>query len=300
MLDNNGEIVHEGRVKLTRQALTARFDGLQCARVALEAGTHSLWVSALSTEFGHDVIVANVRELAAITGSTKKSDKNDAVKLARYARLDPSILCPIRHRSAESQRDLSFIRARAALLQARTLLLNTARGIAKPLGYRLPKCTADAFARNCRGHIPDQLTLVLSPLMDQIQQLTDGIKAYDDQIEAMSADRGAELSPILSVPGIGVLTAWTFVLTIGDQSRFKRSRDVACYLGLQPKRSQSGGCDPRLGITKAGNGYARMLLVECAQHILGPFGRDSHLRRWGLNLSQRGGKGSKETVTETV
>ncbi|MBV9498329.1 MAG: transposase [Acidobacteriaceae bacterium] len=75
---------------------------------------------------------------------------------------------------------------------------------------------------------------------------------------------------------------------------------MACYLGLQPKRSQSGGCDPRLGITKAGNGYARMLLVECAQHILGPFGRDSHLRRWGLNLSQRGGKGSKETVTETV
>jgi transposase len=300
MLDNNGEIVDEGRVKLTREALTARFDGLQCARIALEAGTHSLWVSALLAELGHDVIVANVRELAAITGSTKKSDKNDAIKLARYARVDPSILCPIQHRSAESQRDLSYIRARAALIRARTLLINTARGIAKPLGYRLPKCTADAFARNCRGQIPDQLTLVLSPLIHQIQQLTDGIKAYDDQIEAMSGDRGAELSPILSVPGIGVLTALTFVLTIGDQTRFKRSRDVACYLGLQPKRSQSGDCDPGLGITKAGNCYTRMLLVECAQHILGPFGRDSDLRRWGMNLSQRGGKGSKRKAVVAV
>ena len=197
-------------------------------------------------------------------------------------------------------RDLSFIRARAALIRARTLLINTARGITKPLGYRLPKCTADAFARNCRGHIPEQLAPVLFALIDQIQELTNRIKAYEDQIEATAADRDAELSPILSVPGIGVLTALTFVLTIGNQSRFKRSRDVACYLGLQPKRSQSGQRDPRLGITKAGNCYTRMLLVECAQHILGPFGRDSDLRRWGMNLSQRGGKASKRKAVVAV
>ena len=153
VLNHNGEIVDQGRVKLTRQTLTARFDGLPSARIALEAGTHSLWVSALLGELGHRVIVANVREVAAITGSTKKSDKNDAVKLARYARVDPSILCPIQHRSAESQRDLSLIRARAALIRARTLLINTARGIAKPFGYRLPKSTANAFAKICRGHI---------------------------------------------------------------------------------------------------------------------------------------------------
>lgn len=113
---------------------------------------------------------------------------NDAIKFARYAPVDPSILCPIQHRSAESQRDLSFIRARAALIRARRLLINTARGIAKPLGYRLPKCTADAFARNCRGHIPEQLTLVLLALVDQIQELTDRIKASEAQIEAIAAD----------------------------------------------------------------------------------------------------------------
>src|SRR5690242_10654482 len=73
VLDNDGEIVDEGRVKLTHEALIARFNGLRCARIALEAGTHSLWVSALLAELGREVIVANVRELAAITGSTKKS-----------------------------------------------------------------------------------------------------------------------------------------------------------------------------------------------------------------------------------
>ena len=99
-LDDNGEVVDEGRVKLTRQALTSRFAGLRPARMALEAGTHSLWVSALLADLGHEVIVANVRELAAISASTKKSDRNDAIKLARYARVDPSILCPIQHRSA--------------------------------------------------------------------------------------------------------------------------------------------------------------------------------------------------------
>jgi transposase len=200
MVDEDGKIIDEGRIKLTHEALTTRFRALQPARIALEAGTHSLWVSALLSDLGHEVIVANSRELAAITGSTKKSDKNDAMKLARYARVDPSILCPIQHRPAECQRNLSVVRARAALIRARTLLINTARGIAKPLGYRLPKCTADAFARNCGDLIPEPLTQALSPLIGQIQEITDRIKAYEHQIEAMAAARGHELSPMF-LPG---------------------------------------------------------------------------------------------------
>jgi transposase len=300
VIDQDGEVVDESRIKLTHQALRMRFSNLQTARIALEAGTHSLWVSTLLADLGHEVIVANAREVTAITGSIRKSDRNDAVKLARYARVDPSILCPIRHRSVESQADLSLIRARAALVRARTLLINTARGIAKPLGYRLPACTSKAFASVCREQVPGVLMKAISPLIDQIEQLTNQIGAYKDKIEAAAAARQAELVPLLSVPGVGTLTALTFALTIGDQHRFQKSRDVACYLGLQPKRSQSGECDPRLGITKAGNCYVRTLLVECAQHILGPYGQDSALRRWGLKLAERGGKGSKRKAVVAV
>jgi transposase len=86
--------------------------------------------------------------------------------------------------------------------------------------------------------------------VDQIEQITKQIEAYKDQIEAAAAARQAELAPLLSVPGVGTLTALTFALTVGDQHRFRKSRDVACYLGLQPKRSQSGECYPRLGSRK--------------------------------------------------
>ncbi|MGI8959273.1 MAG: IS110 family transposase [Bryobacteraceae bacterium] len=297
-LDQEGEIVDEGGLKLTQEALRTRFSGVPRARIALETKTHSLWVSALLTELGHEVIVANVRELAAISGSNRKSDQN--VKLARYARVDPSILCPIQHRSTESQLELSVIRARAALVRARTLLINTARGIAKPLGYGLPKCTSKAFATTCREQLPEALKPVLLPVISQVEQLTDQINHYRKQVEAAAEAKGHEMSPLLSVPGVGNLTAVTFVLTVGDKERFNKSRDVACYLGLQPKRSQSGERDPGLGITKAGNGYLRTLLVECAQHVLGPFGPDSALRQWGLKLAYRGGKGSKRKAIVAV
>jgi transposase len=196
--------------------------------------------------------------------------------------------------------ELSLIRGRAALVRARTLLINTARGIAKPLGYRLPACTSKAFAAICRKRLPEALGAALSPLIDQVEQLTQQIEDYKHQIETVATARQAELAPLLSIHGIGTLTALTFVLTVGDKHRFQKSRDVACYLGLQPKRSQSGDRDPRLGITEAGNCYLRTLLVECAQHILGPYGRDSALRRWGLKLAERGGKGSKRKAVVAV
>jgi transposase len=92
----------------------------------------------------------------------------------------------------------------------------------------------------------------------------------------------------------------TFVLTLGDEARFRCSRDVGCYLGLRPKRSQSGERDPQLGITKAGNVYLRSLLIECANHILRPHGRDSALRQWGLSLATRGGKQAKNKAVVAV
>jgi transposase len=99
---------------------------------------------------------------------------------------------------------------------------------------------------------------------------------------------------------VGQLTAPTYVLTLGSKERFERSRDVGCYLGLRPRRSQSGDHDPQLGITKAGNIYLRSLLVECANHVLGPHGRDSTLRQWGQHLASRGGKQSRNRAIVAV
>jgi len=102
------------------------------------------------------------------------------------------------------------------------------------------------------------------------------------------------------IAGVGPVTALAYVLTLEDPHRFKKSRDVGPYLGLIPKRDQSGNTDKPLSITKAGNGYLRRLLVNCAQYILGPFGPDCELRRYGLRIASRGGKVAKRKAAVAV
>jgi transposase len=96
------------------------------------------------------------------------------------------------------------------------------------------------------------------------------------------------------IKGVGTLIALTFLLTLEDPHRFRKSRDLGCYLGLQPGRRKSGESDPQMHIRKEGDPYLRTLLVQGAQHILGPFGIDCDLRRWGLKLAERGGRNGKK------
>jgi transposase len=285
---------------MTSDALSARFASINKVRVALETGAHSLWVSQLLTGLGHEVIVANSRDLAAISQSDQKSDRNDAEKLARYARVDPSILHPITHRTSEQQADLTVIRARAALIRTRTLLVNAARGLAKPFGTRLPKCDPDQLAARCRGLLPEAVDTALTSLLEEVAHLTTRIQEFDGQIEAIAKTKHPDAAILRTVPGVGPLTSLCFVLTLGDKARFADSRDAACYLGLQPKKSQSGERDPQLGITRAGNRYTRSLLVECAHKILHVFTPDSALKQWGLKLAARGGKNAKKRAIVAV
>ena len=265
-----------------------------------KAGTHSIWISEQLQELGHEVIVANVRELRAISHSDRKSDKVDAEKIARYARLDPEILRPITHRTVGQQETLTLIRARDVLVRLRTGAVNSVRGLAKPCGYRLPASSTLTFAKRCLTVLPPGLAQALGPLLQQIADMTVKIKQYDREIQKLTETAYPETQALIKVYGVGHLTALTFVLTLGNKQRFQRSRDVGCYLGLRPRRSQSGDSDPQLGITKAGNGYLRQLLVECANHVIGPHGKDSTLRRWGLSFGARGGSHARRRAVVAV
>ena len=125
-------------------------------------------------------------------------------------------------------------------------------------------------------------------------------RSFNKQIEHMTEETFPETQALVQVPGVGAITAVTFVLTLGDKHRFQKSRDVGSYIGLRPRRDQSGSSDPQLDLTKAGNGYLRSLLVECANHILGPFGKDSALRRWGLHVMGRGGRSAPRKALVAV
>jgi transposase len=301
MLDEDGEVIQEGRFRTTRESIAGQFEGMPTPMlIALEAGTHSGWVSRLLQDLGHEVIVANPRDVVGIIRSHNKSDRIDAEKLARYVRVDPSLLNPITHRSEAQQLDLAVIRMRAKFVAARTMLINAARGIVKSLGHRLPGCPAKNFPNKCKDAVPEPLAETISPLLEQIASLTEQITAFDLAIENLARTKYPETAPLLSVTGVGSLSAVTFVLTLGDKERFKRSRDVGCYLGLRPKRRQSGDSDPELGITKSGNRYLRTLLIQCAQHMLRTVTKDSALKRWGLKLAGRSGRNAKKRAVVAV
>ena len=300
VLDSGGEVVEEDRVRTTAAGIGARFGTMPATRIIIEAGTHSPWVSRQLTGYGHEVVVANARKVRLIYESDRKNDRLDARMLARLGRVDVSLLSPIRHRSADVQADLAVIRSRNALVNARTQLINASRGMVKAMGGRLPKSTTGAFANKTAGEIPEPLRAALAPLVKSIRALSEQIERYDRQIETLVEKKYPETRVLRQVHGVGTLTALSYVLTLEDPAHFATSRAVGCYLGLQPRQSQSGESAPQLGISKSGNGYLRRLLVQCAQYILGPFGRDSNLRRWGLQLASRGGKRSKKRAVVAV
>ena len=292
----DSEVVSEGGVATTRKAISEKFAGLKPCRIAIEVGTHSPWVSRLLVELGHEVIVANPRQLKLITESSRKSDNVDAETLARLARVDPLLLRPIRHRSERAQMDLMIVRARAALVQARTSLVNTARGLVKAIGERLPKVDAEALDLAKAADLPEALRDVLRPLLVTVEELTRKIKAADKEIERIARTRYPETELLTQVSGVGPLIALTFVLTVEDKERFSKSRDVGCFIGLRPRRQDSGERRPQLPITKEGDMYMRALLVQGAHCVLSRQAPDTDLKRWGERMCTGGRNAKKRAI----
>jgi transposase len=235
-----------------------------------------------------------------ISQSSRKDDRLDAQTLARLARIDPQLLRPIRHRSERAQGHLMVIRVRASLVEARTELVNAARGLSKSIGERLPSCDTDQMGVERLEGLPAEAKETLRPLLAAVESLTEEIHASDKKIEQIARTEYPETSLLRQVSGVGALIALTFVLTVEDPERFQKSRDVGCYVGLRPKRSSSGESEPQLRITKEGDVYLRKLLVQGAHCILGRRGPDTDLKRWGLRLCACGGKNAKKRALVAV
>jgi len=299
-LDADGEIVKQGRVASTRAAVEKEFSGITGARIALETGTHCRWMSEVLKDLGHEVIVADARELKSITGSRRKSDPKDAEQLARLARVDVRLLHPVSLRGRKTQQDRSVLQARNALVEVRTKLICTIRGMVKSDGARLESSSAEAFPEQVKEAIPEGLRRAVAPLLEMLDELNEKIRYYDQLVAHMAEKEYPESRLLTQVAGVGALTALYFVLTIEDAGRFERSRDVGSYFGLVPKQKDSGESTPQLRISKAGDEGARRLLVNCAHYILGVFGPDSDLKRWGVDLAARGGKNAKKRAIVAV
>jgi transposase len=298
ILDKKGKIIVEESVAGTRTAMARFFKQHRGAVLAMEAGTHSRWVSQMAAAAGLAVLVGNARKLRMIWQSPQKSDTRDAVMLARIARMDPELLCPIRHRGEQVQMDLEIIRARDLLVRERSRMISHVRSVVKSMGERLAASSAESFGRKAR--IPEALNEAMKPMLEMIRELTDKIRGYDLMIKEAAVNKYPETKRLSQVGGVGPLTALAYVLTLEEPERFAKSRMAGAYLGLVPRLDQSGQIDKQLRITKHGDGYLRRLLVGSAHYILGPFGPDCDLRTFGLKLMQRGGKNAKKRAVVAV
>lgn len=300
VIDASGEVVHEGKVALTLAGVRKSFGARQPCRIAIEVGTHSPWLSRELERLGYEVIVANARQVGLIARGQKKTDRVDAETLARAARFDPQLLRPVRHRGEQAQADLAMLRARKALVESRTRLVNSVRGMVKAVGGRLPKCSTASFATKVQDHLPQSLRPALEPMLAAIAGLTEQIKAMTRDLKQLARERYPETGLLTQVHDVGLITSLTYVLTLEEPARFPRSRCVGAYLGIVARERQSGEQKPQLRITKTGDVYLRSVLVQCAQRILGPYGKDSDLRRWGLRLAGTGNKIRKHKAVIAV
>ena len=173
-------------------------------------------------------------------------------------------------------------------------------GVVKAGGSRITSCSTPAFAKRAKSEISEALRPALGPVLEIIDLLTQQIAELDKQVEVLSKERYPITEILTGIKGVGFLTALAFVLVLQDFRRFEKSRSVGGFLGLVPKRKDSGDYNPELRITKAGDAFMRRLLVQCAQYMLGAFGEDCDLRRWGLRLCERGGKKAKKRAVVAV
>lgn len=297
MLDDDGTVVFAQTLPTTVSSVHKYFCELEPCRVVLEVGPHSRWMSFTISQLGHEVIVANPAKIPTIARAKNKSDARDAQHLAQLGRVDPRLLCPVDHRSEAAHADLMVIRARALVVGQRTAVINHLRGVLKAAGVKVPtKTTPTRLPDVVAELVPPMLLPAVQPLLTLLLQLKEHLRGYDKAITQLAESLYPQTRRLTSITGVGDVTALAFVLTIERPERFNSPRDVAAYLGLTPARSQSGALDPRLGITKAGDRLVRTLLVNCAQYILGPFGQESRLRAWGLELAARSGSKKKAAV----
>lgn len=289
-------VLAEGKIRLTPPGVAELWKQHGSVDViVIEAGTPSAWVRELLTSLGARVIVADPRKLKAVTDSVRKSDERDARMLARVGLADESLLSPTYERPLEFRRVMALLKVRDQQVRARTMTVLEIRSQVKLVGARMPRCDASDF-HDHEDAVPAELREVLAPLFETLRAIARAIGALDLQIE-----RAGEGYPVVArlakIDGVGPITALAFVAVVCEPARFARTRDIGAYFGLVPRRSQSGESDPSRHISKAGCGFMRRLLLQCAHCICRPLGKDTALRRRALReLGLRGKAGKRQVL----
>lgn len=292
VVDETGRIAWRGVVDTHPAALAAalrRWVGA-VAKVGLESGSLSPWLARELARLGFPVVCMDARAAAdAVKSRRVKSDKADAYALAEMLRT--GWYRAVHVKSEDSHRLKALLGARDQLVRVKRALGNQLRGLLRPFGIRLPsRQGTKKFAEAAYGAVRQDAMLYasVSALMEALAAIEAQIARLDEQLKEL-ARRSPVCWRLMSVPGVGPIVALAFVAAIEDAGRFRRMRSIGAYLGLTPKRYQSGETDAVLGISRQGDAMARHYLYEAANVLLTTVRRPSALKSWGLKLMKRRG-----------
>lgn len=299
-VDGNRRVASRGSFATTQQGLEEALRPFVGAKVVLEAGSQSPWMSRVLRAQGWDLQIADPRRVQLISKDPRKTDRRDAEMLAKLGAAMPDLLGSIHHRGELAQSHLSILRARDLLVQMRKMAVQQVRGLCKAFGVRLPATSTSSFPQRVVELVPPVLHEAVMPLLDLLSELSKQIHAFDKTLAAVAKRHYPEVHHLQQVDGVGPVISVAFVLTIEDPRRFSSSRQVGSWLGLCPRSRSSGDSNPQLRISKAGDQRLRRLLVQGAHRLLGPFGADCDLRRYGLHLAARGGRAAKKRALTAV
>jgi transposase len=300
IISAGGDVIDRDEVPCTPEGVRTYLKRHSGALLAIETGTHCRWVSRIGLELGHEVLVGNARKLRMIWDSSRKNDWNDAAMLAKVARTDRSLLSPVRLRNDGDQELMRLVKSRDLLVKSRTGIVNQIRGFCKSEGVRLPKCSSESFVR-LEHEVCVSVRAATKPLFAMLKDLAKKIGLYDKMIaDSVKRQREGDAALLDTITGVGPVTAAAFLAAVGDVSTFGSARDAGPYFGLVPRQDQSGDTDKQLRISKEGNEIVRRLLVTAANYIMGPFGKDSDLRRHGMRIAERGGKNARKRAKAAV
>jgi transposase len=167
-------------------------------------------------------------------------------------------------------------------------MINHARGVLKSHGHRAPSVSPECFGTRAAASIPPELTAALKPMLELINAVSKQVKSYDKEIVRLGTEQYPVVHVLQQISGVGPILSLTFVLTLENPWRFESGRQVSAFVGLVPRKKSSGKSDPQMHITKAGDRELRRLLVLAANYILGRFGPDCDLRRFGMKIAGSG------------
>ncbi len=214
VFSHDGELLEETKIATTRESLALLSKKYPAATIAMEVGMMSPWTSRYLEERQHRVLVANSRKLRVIYRNPRKCDRKDAEMLARLARVDDTLLGPIKHGSEEAQRDLLQIKLRDNLVRQRVNIISSVRFTLKSLGIKTRSQKSSYFAVHVRrelGEEHEDLLLGIEPSLQVLDSITEQVKVLDKCIAELAADKYPETAYLMQITGVGVLTALTFV-----------------------------------------------------------------------------------------